>query len=258
MSPRKLGYYVSLIVFFIVGFFLVKNNWKTSHYVPEQIKEMHDDPGESMEIEEAILSELSSAGILLGVDFPPFEQLQPDSLSLWESRALERGLVSLAGYYAEKASETRNSDSMRLLSSRYYIFASGVSDESSHRQVYLKQAGKLLQIYVEGNEGDLDAKSLLGYVYVRTEPAPMKGIGLLQEILAAHPDHEQTLQMLGNFSIESGQFEKALERFKKLLSLHPQNADYYFKLSEVFGKMNEKDSATHYLNKGVSVRKGGL
>jgi tetratricopeptide (TPR) repeat protein len=258
MSPRKLGYYASLIGFIIVGFFLVKSNWKTANHVPEQIEEGPDDPGEAMEIEEVILYELSHAGVLLGVDFPLFDQLQQDSLFIWETMALEKGLVSLAGYYAEKAAESLNSDSMRLLSSRYYIFASGVSDENTHRRVYLKQAGQLLQEYLQVNEGDLDAKSLLGYVYVRTEPAPMKGIGLLQEILSSHPDHEQTLQMLGNFSIESGQFEKALERFKKLLSLHPQNADYYFKLSEVFGKMNEKDSASHYLDKGVSIRKGGF
>jgi tetratricopeptide (TPR) repeat protein len=63
------------------------------------------------------------------------------------------------------------------------------------------------------------------------------------------------LYMLGEFSIESQQFEKALERFKKLLSLQPQNSDYYFKISEVFSRMNEKDSANYYLKKGVELRK---
>ena len=72
---------------------------------------------------------------------------------------------------------------------------------------------------------ELKAKTSLGVCYVEGArllgSAPMKGIGMLKQVLEADPENIQALVNLGYFSIQSGQYDKALERFNKVLENQP-------------------------------------
>jgi cytochrome c-type biogenesis protein CcmH/NrfG len=48
---------------------------------------------------------------------------------------------------------------------------------------------------------------------------PMRGIMMLREILEEDPDNVEAHWNLGLFSVQSGQYDKALERFKKVVEL---------------------------------------
>src|SRR5688572_19914026 len=48
---------------------------------------------------------------------------------------------------------------------------------------------------------------------------PMRGIVALREILQDDPDNIEAHWHLGLFSVQSGQYDKALERFKKVIEL---------------------------------------
>ena len=58
------------------------------------------------------------------------------------------------------------------------------------------------------------------------EGAPMHAIGMLLEVLREDPNHEKALLWLGNFSMMSGQWDKAVDRFHQLSQLHPDNELY--------------------------------
>jgi cytochrome c-type biogenesis protein CcmH/NrfG len=47
----------------------------------------------------------------------------------------------------------------------------------------------------------------------------MKGIVMLREVLAEDPKNKEALFNLGMLSIQSGQFDKAVERFEELLAV---------------------------------------
>lgn len=55
---------------------------------------------------------------------------------------------------------------------------------------------------------------------------PMRGIMMLREILAEDPGNAEAHWHLGLFSVQSGQFDKAAERFRKVIELdeagHPE------------------------------------
>lgn len=61
--------------------------------------------------------------------------------------------------------------------------------------------------------------------------APMKGIQLLKEVLEEDPKNEQALYYLGNFSIQSGQFDKAVIRFQALLEVNAENHEARYLLA---------------------------
>ncbi|MDA8565679.1 tetratricopeptide repeat protein [Schleiferiaceae bacterium] len=103
----------------------------------------------------------------------------------------------------------------------------------------------------EGNP--LDAKVDEAVAIIQNgEGAPMQAIGMLLEVLREDPNHEKALLWLGNFSMMSGQWEKAVDRFHQLSQLHPENELYT--LNKVQALMQVGDttaaltSANNYLN----------
>ena len=54
---------------------------------------------------------------------------------------------------------------------------------------------------------------------------PMKGIMMLKDLIENEPKNVKAHLVLGMFSIQSGQFEKAIDRFEKVLAIDPNSAE---------------------------------
>ena len=75
----------------------------------------------------------------------------------------------------------------------------------------------------EGEQSPLDAKVDEAVAIIQNgEGAPMQAIGMLLDVLKEDPDHEKALLWLGNFSMMSGQWDKAVDRFHQLSQLRPE------------------------------------
>lgn len=75
---------------------------------------------------------------------------------------------------------------------------------------------------------NIDAKAGLGAAYVSGSSNPMGGIALLQEVVQTDPDHLDANKSLGLFSMQSRQFDKAIERFQKVVSISPEAESYFY------------------------------
>jgi Flp pilus assembly protein TadD len=60
--------------------------------------------------------------------------------------------------------------------------------------------------------------------------AAMKGVALLKEVLAEDSTNLKALYHLGNFSIQSGQYTKAIGRFENMLRIDPNQEEALFLL----------------------------
>jgi len=67
----------------------------------------------------------------------------------------------------------------------------------------------------------------LGICYAEGTNNPMQGITMLKEVVEKDPNHENALLNLGFLSVKSNQFDKALERFNKVLQINPSRIDMY-------------------------------
>ncbi len=127
----------------------------------------------------------------------------------------------------------------------------GEAEVTSYLQEHLSHASpsdadldKVLEYSAIANEKGwltLDQKLKYGTLKIETSPAPMEGIFILREILAKDSNHIATIETLGEMSIRSGQFEKAKERYQKLLSLQPENEDYQRQLMMICEKLGLSD-----------------
>ncbi len=88
----------------------------------------------------------------------------------------------------------------------------------------------LLELYPESSS----LKNRLAMTLVATEN-PMQGIQMLRSILEENPEDIETMMNLGILSIQSGQFDKAEERFKDLLAIDSTNeeARFYLGMSQI-------------------------
>jgi tetratricopeptide (TPR) repeat protein len=79
---------------------------------------------------------------------------------------------------------------------------------------------------------------------------PMRGIMMLREILEEDPDNAEAHWHLGLFSVQSGQYDKALERFKKVVELDAEGfPDAWFYLGRTYATLDSIDQAITSLRK---------
>jgi outer membrane protein len=78
---------------------------------------------------------------------------------------------------------------------------------------------------------------------------PMRGIMMLREILEENPDNEEAHYYLGLFSIQSGQYEKAIERFTKVLEINSSNIDALYQLGFAFLQTGQRENALNFFEK---------
>ena len=85
------------------------------------------------------------------------------------------------------------------------------------------------------------------------EGAPMAAIGMLLDVLRVDPNHEKALMWLGNFSMMSGQWDKAVDRFHQLSQLHPENEMYTLNKAQALLQTGDTTKALEVANEYINT-----
>lgn len=110
----------------------------------------------------------------------------------------------------------------------------------------------------EGVVSDPDAKIDIAISYVESGNEPMKGIAMLKEVIEEDPENIKALLTLGFFSIQSGQYEIAIERFEKVLSIDSGYAEAYLYLADIYETTGKTNKAINSLNKYKTLIKDSV
>ena len=92
------------------------------------------------------------------------------------------------------------------------------------------------------NPESLDAKTGLGVAYVSGTQNPMQGIQLLLGVVKEDPKNLKANMNLGMFSMKSGQFQKAVDRFKTVIAEN-QTPEAWFYLGTSYENLGMKSEA---------------
>jgi tetratricopeptide (TPR) repeat protein len=146
-----------------------------------------------------------------------------DSLAVLYTRVNK---LDSAAKYTELASNNKE----EIANAYYEAFSFAIEPEKANAL-----GNKARQYYTELLKEDvsrLDLKTKIAMTYVSTDN-PMAGIMMLREVIEEEPTNEEALFNLGILSIQSGQHDKAIERFETLLKHHSANeqAEFYLALS---------------------------
>jgi len=179
-------------------------------------------------------------------------------LSLYDSLiqfSIKKNIPPLvAKYTAEKAKAVPTENNWMMAGDNYFK-AFRLSKNKS--KSLIKGAVSSYQEVLELNSENLDAQTALGVAYVegasQLGAMPMKGIGILKEVINKDPKNVNALTNLGYFAIQSGQYEKAIERFESILEIDPENAEAYLYLTDIYLSQDEKEKGIETLEKYKSL-----
>ena len=143
-----------------------------------------------------------------------------------------------AGQLAE-ASSNGNSDEKAL--KLYYQAFTFALDENRARML-----GEKVRYFGEAvlsqNPDDFEAKSMMAMTYLATAE-PMKGIQMLREVVEEDENNELAIYNLGLVSMQSGHYDKAVDRFKKVVDLNPDHLQAQFFLGVSYFETGKKAKA---------------
>lgn len=110
----------------------------------------------------------------------------------------------------------------------------------------VQKAINAYQKALEIQPASLDAKTGLGVAYVSGTPNPMQGIQLLLEVVKQEPENIKANMNLGLFSMKSGQFDKAVNRFKTVIENKPTPEAWFYLASSYENQGLKPEAITAY------------
>jgi hypothetical protein len=98
-------------------------------------------------------------------------------------------------------------------------------------------------------DSSVSTQMKLASAYMDQGTAPMQGVGILLGIVTKDPNNADAQFLLGKFGIVSRQFDKAIVRLEKVVSLRPQNYDAVFLLAVAYSGKGDNAKAITLLDK---------
>ena len=135
-----------------------------------------------------------------------------------------------------------------LLAGNIFFKAYGFAKNEGEATEYGEKAAQCFEKVLESDANDPDVRAKLAMTVV-TSANPMKGIGMLREVLEEYPENETALYNLGVLSMQSGQYDKAIGRFEKLIEVSPESLQAYFYLAVSHFELGNKERAFELFNK---------
>lgn len=158
------------------------------------------------------------------------------------------GRFDSAAWFAEEASKFFNTSKYWIKAGDLYYQAFTFATDASKQD---RMAGKAQALYdqvLTKEPGNLDVKTKKAMTYL-SSPNPMQGIMLLREVLAEDPRHEMALFNMGMLSVQSGQYEKAVERLEELVKVNPEHTQGHLLLGISLKETGKRKEAREHFEK---------
>jgi tetratricopeptide (TPR) repeat protein len=167
-----------------------------------------------------------------------------DSLAFFWDRLRRPDLASLA--IEKRALQTNSAADWMKAGNRYYYAVQFSQDRNEIPLLYesaMRCFGKAAAI----DPADVQARIMLASCYVERSASPMEGISMLREIEKTDSNNVQLQLSFAFFSVKSGQFDKAIRRFRKVLEIDSSYIEAYLHLADVHERRGEIDKTIEML-----------
>jgi|SRR3954468_88 len=157
-----------------------------------------------------------------------------------------------AAYYMEKEAMTSPVEKNWADAGNRYYMAVRFSKPEQQAMLYSK-AIECFERTLELDPGNVEAKISLASCYVEGSSQPMKGIALLKEVEKVDSNNVNLQLNFAFFSEKSGQWDKAIKRFEKVLAIKPDLIDVHLHLAEAYRQKGDKKNAIKSLEKYITL-----
>ncbi len=154
-------------------------------------------------------------------------------------------------YYNAQAALLENSE--KSLTFAAHLFITDLPDEGDPKRAnfYAANAKVLFEKALELNPNNDSSKVGLGmcYMFGGISDNPMQGITTVLEVAKKSPDNMYAQRALALGGLQSGQVDKAIERFNIILEKQPENIEAILRLADVYEKKHDDAKAIALYNR---------
>ena len=179
---------------------------------------------------------------LIDLEESSTDEQKTEALKKLAGKWYNLGYPLVSGHYAEKIADISNTEDAWGIAGTTNYLALTNADSDEHRKYAKEKAISALEKAISLNPSNVDHQINKALCFVESD-APMQGIMMLRGISEEHPENIPAQIQLGRLSIRTNQWEKALERFEKVLSLDPGNKEAHCYLVDVYKAQNDKVNA---------------
>lgn len=159
----------------------------------------------------------------------------------------------IASFFVEKiAQKVQSSEGYLKAGDRYYYAIRFVNNNSEIQALY-QSSIRCYSKSLEKDSKNTDAKIQLAACYVEDGKDPMKGISLLKEIEKTDSSNVKLQLTFAFFSVKSGQLDKAINRFNKVLAIDPLFIEAYLHLADAYEQQGNTNKTIEVLTKYASL-----
>jgi tetratricopeptide (TPR) repeat protein len=160
------------------------------------------------------------------------------------------GLFEPFAWYTAEAARLENSEKSLTFAAHLLLNNLVRQRNPQIKQWEALQAKDLFERSLKLDPADDSSKVGLGAVYVYGGFAmPMEGVGMIREVADRDSTNVYAQWTLGHASLESGQLDKASERFKRIARLQPNNLEAVLMVAEVAEQMGNNAEAIEWYGK---------
>jgi len=159
--------------------------------------------------------------------------------------------AAAAFYYQAVARQDNKFEDWVAAGSRFNDAYKLTTQDTAAQPAFVMNAIASYKAAVKLQPNNLDAKTGLGIAYVNQTSlgitdsdggSPMQGIMLLLDVVKQDPKNRNANLSLGMFAMKSGQYDKAVQRFKTIIAQKPE-VEPYFYLAESYKQLGMKKEA---------------
>jgi tetratricopeptide (TPR) repeat protein len=165
--------------------------------------------------------------------------LQKQLASAWDAA----NQPAPAAFYYQDIAGKENTAAAWVAAGSHFNDAYKLTEDTTAQPFFDAKAVEDFQAAMKLAPDNLDAKTGLGIAYVNGGGTPMQGIALLLDVVSKDPKNWNANFNLGLFSMKSGQFEKAVDRFKTASAAKPNDVEPVFYLAESYKQLGMKKEA---------------
>lgn len=152
-------------------------------------------------------------------------------------------------YYAVKQAEKSNNPSDLAQAGDYNAMLLQTAPDAKAQQYLMDNMVYCYKKSYELDSNNTDNKIRYASSIIQQGGAPMQGVSMLLDIVRKDSTNIDAQIMLGRFAIVSGQFEKALARFDKILYLSPQNQEALLLAAQAYEGKGDTPKAIEMLER---------
>jgi len=157
----------------------------------------------------------------------------------------EAGSPILSGKIADEIAEIEKTDaSWSIAGATWQIAGTNAKEQGAH-DFCGKHAVAAFENAVSIKPDDIGHQVNLAAVYADfpLPENPMKAVLMLRDLEAKHPDNPLVFNALGRLAIKTNQWERAIARFEKSISLDPKNKQANCLLAEAYRGAKQETKA---------------